>query len=782
MNVSKSRSKHSKMQRKYTVGRKVDKPQIISLVILSALLWLATFIMLFTSGPVPHSSYAPGQKAKSTVVSTVDFECDDVIQTELLLRQAADNVYPAFQINNRPLNSALHNVNVFFDHIAQQPQSAVTGTVAQSAGWAASLNLTPEEVAEFSAIEKPEELRSLIKTNLVSVWKQGICSVKDRSTLFKGVAENRLLTLTGDNQESLQTVTISELLLPDEAIQLTAQKIRRQSAGRAVSPEALQELLTPLLKPNLLYDAELTDQWIQEARRNVQPATMLIRAGTTLVEAGDRITPQILEQLRAHERELISKISPFDNVMRLVGTGFLLLLGMVLVIGLIRISKREMIHNRSGLFVMILAAVLSLLPARGLLYLSSNVPEILPVMMEFMLPQALPALLITVLLGSRCGFITGLWTALATAMLFDYNFTIFVTGLIVTMTACLAGLNIRRRSQIFRAGLWIGLAKLLTAVSLAVIHQQAPMTMLTLGSIGLLSGFITALIVLLVLPLFEYLFGITTDIRLLELSDISHPLLQRMAIEAPGTYHHSLMVANLARSAAAVIGANPLKTQVCAYYHDIGKMVKPEFFTENAQFRDNPHDELAPSMSTLVIMAHVKEGVSMAKQMKLPQCIIDAIEQHHGTGVIQYFYHRAKQQRKEIKDPRSDDRPVNDDDFRYPGPKPVSREMAILLLADSMEAASRSLEKPTPTKVENMVNELIDARLKDKQLSNSNLTFAELTAIKKSFTFTLTNMLHGRVPYPKDEDDYDSKPAGANRTESPGTGKSEPPPDEGSPS
>jgi hypothetical protein len=233
---------------------------------------------------------------------------------------------------------------------------------------------------------------------------------------------------------------------------------------------------------------------------------------------------------------------------------------------------------------------------------------------------------------------------------------------------------------------------------------------------------------------------------------MGNPLLQRLAMEAPGTYHHSIMVANLGAAAAREIGANELLVRVCAYFHDIGKLTKPEFFIENAQYRHNPHDDLAPSMSTLVITSHVKEGLTLAMRHKLPRVVLDGIREHHGTGLVSYFYHRARQQ-KEAEQSAGSTRngDVQEQDFRYPGPRPTTPEMAILSLADSLEAASRSMEKPTASRIENLVSEIIRSKLDDGQLNETRLTLAQLSAIRRSFVFTLTNMLHGRVAYPQDE-------------------------------
>jgi hypothetical protein len=260
------------------------------------------------------------------------------------------------------------------------------------------------------------------------------------------------------------------------------------------------------------------------------------------------------------------------------------------------------------------------------------------------------------------------------------------------------------------------------------------------------------------LPILEHLFQITTDISWLEASDLNHPLLRRMTIESPGTYHHSLVVANLAEAAAEAIGANATLCRVCAYFHDVGKLVKPEYFTENMNFERNPHDDLAPTMSALIIIAHVKEGIDLALKHKLNQRIIDIIQEHHGTSLVYYFFQRALQQQEDaraggkIMNMREEDVPeVGEESFRYSGPKPQTKESAIVSLADIVESASRSLEKPTPQKIEQLVDELIEERIADRQLDECDLTLGELKIIAERFRFTLMTMLHSRIAYPKQE-------------------------------
>ena len=325
--------------------------------------------------------------------------------------------------------------------------------------------------------------------------------------------------------------------------------------------------------------------------------------------------------------------------------------------------------------------------------------------------------------------------------------------------------HVRRRSRLIRAGLCVGLAIWLLALTFGLIGPfnlfdpaATNWTMIGIQSaFAIGNGIVTAMLVGGALPILEHLFQITTDISWLEASDLNHPLLRRMTIEAPGTYHHSLVVANLAESAAEAIGANATLCRVCSYFHDVGKLVKPDYFTENMNFERNPHDDLAPTMSALIIIAHVKEGVDLALKHGLNQQIIDVIQQHHGTSLVYYFYKRALQQHEDaraggkIMKMREEDIPeVSEESFRYSGPKPQTRESAIISLADMVESASRSLEKPTPQKIEQLVNDLIDQRMADHQLDECDLTLRELKTIAERFRFTLMTMLHTRIAYPKE--------------------------------
>ena len=381
-------------------------------------------------------------------------------------------------------------------------------------------------------------------------------------------------------------------------------------------------------------------------------------------------------------------------------------------------------------------------------------------------PYAFAPLVLCVLLGRNHGLYGTVFVSLFSSILVNrIDAPMLFIGLVSGFTAVLLTQTVRRRSRLIRAGLCVGLSIWLLALTFGLIgpfnlFDPAATNWSMIGiqsAFAIGNGIVTAMLVGGALPLLEQVFQITTDISWLEASDLNHPLLRRMTIEAPGTYHHSLVVANLAESAAEAIGANATLCRVCSYFHDVGKLVKPDYFTENMNFERNPHDDLAPTMSALIIIAHVKEGVDLALKHGLNQQVIDVIQQHHGTSLVYYFYKRALQQFEDaraggkIMKMREEDIPeVSEESFRYSGPKPQTRESAIISLADMVESASRSLEKPTPQKIEQLVNDLIDQRLADHQLDECDLTLRQLKTIAERFRFTLMNMLHTRIAYPKE--------------------------------
>ncbi|WP_367874132.1 HDIG domain-containing metalloprotein [Luteolibacter sp. Populi] len=391
--------------------------------------------------------------------------------------------------------------------------------------------------------------------------------------------------------------------------------------------------------------------------------------------------------------------------------------------------------------------------------------------MKFLLiPFALTPMVHAVLLGRGIGIFSTMYAALLGSLVLpEGDATLYMAvSLVCGLVAVQAVHKVRKRVQLLRAGVYSGLAALLLCVAFKRIDLMPEMNdqfeglkqagLSSLAALGM--GIVIALLVSGLLPVLEGAFHLTTDISWLELSDLNHKLLRRLQLEAPGTFHHSLVVASLSEAAAEAVGANAAMCRVSAYFHDIGKLSKPEYFIENqVEGVDNPHDSLTPTMSALIIIAHVKDGVDLAVKHKLNPRVIDVIQEHHGDSLVSYFHRRAQEQKKAelekvekgLENP--EDLPkIDEKNFRYPGPRPRTRESGIVSLADIVESASRSLRKPTPAKIRTMVEDLVDNRVCDGQLSDCILTLRDLAIVKDSFCATLRSMLHTRIDYPKDDE------------------------------
>ncbi len=355
------------------------------------------------------------------------------------------------------------------------------------------------------------------------------------------------------------------------------------------------------------------------------------------------------------------------------------------------------------------------------------------------------AILITLLFENlELSFIFSVLISFLAADVSGRSFSVALSLLIASVVASLFSFRVRRRFQVIQAGLLAGILQFIIAYILEAKTGFLVFSHLDLGllKICLINGILSSIIVLGILPIFEFIFKVLTNISLLELSDFNHPLMRRLILEAPGTYQHSLVMANLSEAAAESIGANSLLVRVGAYYHDIGKLVKPQYFVENLVNYKDMHKKLKPSMSKLIIFNHVKEGVELAKKYHLNPQIINFIRQHHGKTLVYYFYHRAKEIEPEGK---------HEEEYKYPGPKPQSKETAIVALADSIEAISRTVSEPNPARIEEMVREVVKKRFMEGELDESNLTLKDLEKITQSFIRILNATFHTRINYPKEK-------------------------------
>lgn len=455
----------------------------------------------------------------------------------------------------------------------------------------------------------------------------------------------------------------------------------------------------------------------------------------------------------------------------------LLLVGLCATSLLLAITEPRVVQNTLHLGLLAAIGILSSVVSRATLWLAALWVPDNPLLGPFLLPYALGPTLATLLLGNRAGVAAGLWTTLAALLMLppEQASLAGICGVVATLVAATMVCRARTRSRVVKVGLMCGVAQSIGVFAAAAADWAAADAVAAVHEAGacIASGFASAWLSIFALPLLEAAFRVTSDITLLELTDLGHPLLQRLALEASGTYHHSLIVANLASAAADAAGANSLLARVAAYYHDIGKLTKPGFFVENQDRSGNPHDKLPPSMSTLIITSHVKEGISLAMRYKLPQEIQCVIREHHGTSVLAWFHHKAKTQLEfELGQARGGSggraQALSDSAFRYPGPRPSSCESVIVALADGVEAAARSLEKFTPASIEDLVDGIVLRKIQDGQFDEAPLTFWELAQIRRSLVVSLTSMYHGRIPYPRDED-RTGEPADAAKDQPSGT-------------
>jgi cyclic-di-AMP phosphodiesterase PgpH len=737
-------------------------------------IWLAGVVFINLGGPQRYVGLAEGQRAPATVVAAVDFECMNLAATELLRRQGGERVVPVFTIQAGPLQTATRTYGKLADRAvalrrmaaaaprtggeaeegapdeAERPLEAELAIAADLLG----VPLPGEVLARLFAPGKELEALAALRDSLAEVWMEGILSEADRESGFQGLSQSPkidiLLPEEAGDPPAYRTVAPRDLSSVEMALAAVVEAARRrlEPLGVEAGEKTLEGLVRPLLRPNLAYDERTTQERRSAATRHIEPVAMTVRAGTTLMEERTTVTAQTVEMINAYNRRMAELETPRDRRTKQAGDAALMLIVLVVCVGWLQSTQPGAYSKAQRKWLLVLLGLLAIALESLYHYLSVGLNWIPPWLVPFAIPITLTTMLAALMLAPSAALAMGLWSSLSAALIFDRNFELLLLGLGGSVVAVVLLRAVRKRSQVMRAGLAVGLLKGLMALALAAMYQHLPGTFLMQVAAGIFSGFVAALLALLLLPLMEWLFQHTTDISLLELTDMGHPLLQRLALEAPGTYHHSLMVGAIGQAAANRIGANGLLVAVCANFHDIGKLPKPEFFTENQRGGENPHDSLAPSMSALVIQSHVKEGLTLAKRYKLPRPVCEGIVAHHGTTLTSYFYHLARRTLQESG--MSEDSGL-EHSFRYDGPKPRTREMAILMLADSIEAASRSLEKPTPNRIAELVAGLMREKLLDGQLDHCPLTLADLNEIRESFVFSLSNILHGRNPYPRED-------------------------------
>ncbi|MBP2645737.1 MAG: receptor with intracellular metal dependent phosphohydrolase [Firmicutes bacterium] len=479
-----------------------------------------------------------------------------------------------------------------------------------------------------------------------------------------------------------------------------------------------------LLKPNFIMNVRETDKRKQVALQSVEPVRETAKKGEILVRRGDVVSEEqihVMEELGLHRGDI--------NKARIFGLTVFVLLLMGFVLGFLYKFEQQILQSDLKMALLGLIIVVSLLVGKAAHYYS-----------DFAAPLAIGALLTTILIDARIGIIVNVAVAMLFGVIADHDLRAVEVALFGGMVGIYSVSKMRHGYSLVKTGLYIAAMNFIVIGATGLVDQVNPAQLLTQGMQGILGGVVAAVITIGLLPYLEHAFNVTTSYKLMELANPGHPLLQSLLLEAPGTYHHSLVVGNLAETAADLIGADPVSVRVGAYYHDIGKIKRPYFFVENQAEGENPHDKIAPSLSTLIITSHIKDGVDLCREYKLPQIVIDVIQQHHGTMLVSYFYKRATEtEHSEC---------IFEADFRYEGPRPKTKEAALVMLADASEAAVRALSRPNVNRIEATVRKLVRQRLNDGQLDECDLTLKDLNVIGDVFTRVLSSMFHNRIEYP----------------------------------
>lgn len=489
-------------------------------------------------------------------------------------------------------------------------------------------------------------------------------------------------------------------------------------------------------KPNYLKDETATRRAKEEASRDEGVVMVTVRKGQKIVGEGEIVTAEHLDVLQALGYKKSS--APY---LALLGIGLFMILVFVLTNFYWQHYRRDLARAEVNYVLLGLLVFIILLLAKVIsaINISSN-PEIAE-MVGYLIPVAAVSMLIAFLLDATLAIFMTILLAFFIGFLTGNQLPFTINAFIGGLVGIYSVSKFNQRFDWVKAGLFIACAQVVCIVSLGLLNNNQGMVLLIGAGFGVINGIFSSIFAYGSLPFLESAFEITTSARLLELANPNQPLLKRLLLEAPGTYHHSILVGNLGEAAADLIGADSLLVRVGAYYHDLGKLKRPYFFIENQLGGENPHDKLSPSLSTLIITSHLKDGVEIAKENNLPAVVIDLIAQHHGTSLVSYFYHQALE--------NDDSQQIDEAEYRYLGPKPQTKEAAIIMLADSVEAAVRSMPAPSSGKIEGLVRKILKERLTDGQLEESPLTFKDLDLIAVAFTRILNGIFHKRIEYPE---------------------------------
>jgi putative nucleotidyltransferase with HDIG domain len=685
-----------------------------------------------------------GSVAASDVIAPDDLKIEDAAQTRRLREQAVASVLPVFDFNPKHAREAGASIADMFAAGRETPPDATAEQVRAAIEERSGIVLDPEQVAVLVKHRFSRELEHLMIDHLESVAAAPVVSSRSQFRRLGATAIVRRDVRSGQETPVTDFNTIHDKITASAS--LRSEKLVWPAEYEPRDRKLLGEILGSLIIPNFEYNDAETELRKTAAKDLVAPVTVTVKKGAPIVVRDETVTPVKAALLAeaASNRPLGLRAVEFAGTLVIV-----MMLLLVLWQYLLRYQHRHM-RVRRHFLLQIACFVIALGLMRLFFTLASPIsswathePFNSAIGYKYLAPLSAGAVLITILTDAHAAFVFSAILAVFVGV-FSGNVYLGAYTLMSSAGAIYHLQNCRDRTALVRAGLWVGAVGAATALSLDLLGANEPGLLFVLfdSFCGFASGVLATMVASIMLPLFEWLFEITTNIKLLELSNLNLPLLKQLAERAPGTYHHSIMVGLLAEAAAEAIGGDALFARVACYYHDIGKSVRPTYFIENQTYMDNRHDTLSPRMSSIVLANHVKQGIELARRHKLPPRIIAIIPQHHGTGLMKYFYYKA---RKAADD---SDSAALENEFRYPGPKPQTKEAAIIMIADSVEAAARTLQEPTPTKARNMIDTIIGRIRDDGQLDECDITLRDLRIVAESFVKVLMGIHHHRIAYP----------------------------------
>ncbi len=713
-------------------------------------IWRLLLVILFASGvtflapgldpSIPVNLPRTGDVATGTIVAsrelTIRKTADELLAEQKSIRSEIPLILDFDTIAFQGISEKIDTVVRLFSDAgtSDSDQSILTSSLVQTTGLSA-------EMASLIVKSAPT-LRPLLGTFRTILFNilNGPGVAVDDATL--SASELRTVIIRRGTRE--EVINRDRVLRPEQSRTRMIELLNQEPRFDPSTHGLLVQLGSQLLRPTLTLNKNEHDIRVQYEIDRLDSIAERVSVGSVILRAGQVVTARearLLEHYLIHVESTEHGRVVGDIWIRWGARWLLVALTAIGLIAFMRRFRREIYRSLPKLFAIFLfltiTVVGAIVAARVGAYSNMDVLTFLPV--------GLLAILITLLIDTEVALLTTICLAMLFGLLERFSFAATLHTVIVgTMSAFLAA-NMRRRSDAFRVVLLVGIVTigslLLVRVVTGVDITQMGTTLAAASGVSVAS---TLVCIFILVPIAESLFGFTTDIRLLELTDLNHPVLKRLAVEASGTYHHSLQVSNLSEAAAKAIGGNVLLTRAGALFHDIGKMEIPEYFVENQMGLKSRHEPLAPTMSALILASHVKRGRKLGEEADLPDDVLNFIEEHHGTMVMSYFYKKAQEQSSPAE--RLD---LTDTNFRYPGPKPQSRETGIVMLADAVEASSRTLDEPKPARIESLIQKIVADRFSSGELDECPLTLRDLAKIRHAFAQVVIAMFHQRVHYPK---------------------------------